>query len=387
MENTEVTDELLEEWETQDSETTIPDNEDINLESIRVIKSNQDYNLDYLISSINKNIDLGPEYQRRSRWTKQQKSRLIESFLMNIPVPPIFLYEKDYYQYEVIDGKQRLEAINAFFKDEFKLSDLEYIKGFEDKKFRDLEDEIKRLLFRRTITATILLVESKSFDKYDLRMILFNRLNTGGVKLNGQELRNAIYDSPFNNLIMELSTNSFFRKLWNIPNPLEGEHQHREEKKLRNNPLYKNMMDCELVLRFFAVREVYEDKVLAGSMKILLDETMKKNKSLNEPALENKRELFISSVEGLIENIGEQAIINPKLANPRKARNLYDSMLVAYSYIDINNLQDRNVVINNINATLNDENEYELIISKGNSIENIKYRVDKAKEILTLNLS
>lgn len=385
MINSEVTEEELKEWEKNDSETS--ENEEneteIDLENLRVIKQNQDYNIDHLITSIDKNIDLGPDYQRRSRWTKGQRSRLIESLLMNIPIPSIFLYEQDYYKYEVIDGKQRLEAIDSFFKNEYKLVKLEYLKNLEGKKFSDLEDVTKRLLYRRTITATILLVESSVFDKYDLRMILFNRLNTGGVKLNGQELRNAVNASSFNNLIMQLSTNSFFRDMWGIP-IISEESPKKEKRKLENNSLYKNMMDCELVLRFFAIKEVYQRRITEGSMKALLDKTMKNNMKLSDEDLNEKRNLFESTVKGVVESLGKEVIVNPILKTPRRARNLYDSMLVAYSEVKEEEIQSKEIVMNNLKKVLREEKEYELIITKGNSIENILYRVDRAKEILTL---
>ncbi|GGX19328.1 DUF262 domain-containing protein [Aquimarina muelleri] len=388
MTDQEITKDDLQEWQAQDLESnTEEQGNSTDLEALRVIKSNQDYNLDYLITSIDKNIDLGPDYQRRSRWSKNKQSMLIESFLMNIPVPPIFLYEKEYYEYEVIDGRQRLEAINSFVKNEFKLKGLQHLKSLIGKKFSDLNDETKRSLFRRTISATILLVESKAFDKYDLRMILFNRLNTGGEKLNGQELRNAIYASRFNDLIMELSSNKHFKFIWDIPIPTDDDDT-ITIKKLKNNTLYKTMTDCELVLRFFAIREVQEGIITEGSMSSLLDKTMKsKQHIIDANELESLKKLFIDSVEGLVNRVGKEAIINPILNTPRKARNLYDSMLVAFSYIDLNNLQPKEVILENLRIVLSNEKEYEEIITRGNSIENIKYRVNKAKEILTTNLN
>ncbi|MBK8853902.1 MAG: DUF262 domain-containing protein [Saprospiraceae bacterium] len=102
-------------WEEEDSELTNPQVTSNREKQLRVIRTNQDYNLDYLNQSIDKTIVLGPHYQRRSRWSTVQKSLLIESFLLNIPIPPIFLFEKDFHSYEVVDGRQRLEAIQDFF--------------------------------------------------------------------------------------------------------------------------------------------------------------------------------------------------------------------------------------------------------------------------------
>lgn len=376
LEEKDIEEKDIEQWEEEDNSAAKELSETKNLRSIRVIRTNQDYNLDNLMRSVKDNINLGPEYQRRSRWTITQQSRLIESFLMNIPVPSIFLYEKDYYEYEVIDGRQRLEALQAFFDNKFKLKNLEFLFDLNGLKFDDFDSEKKRILFRRTVTATILLVESKTFDKYDLRMILFNRLNTGGAKLNGQELRNAIYSGKFNNLISELSENQHFKELWNIPIETDLD-------KLRNNSLYKTMMDCELVLRFFAIKRVFEVK-MDGSMKTILDETMKSHLEDSDEDIESLRKIFEDAVKGLVENIGVDAIVNNKLKYPQRARNLYDSMLVAYSLIDSSTVLDRENVLANIKAALSDDDIYDKVITRGNSIDNIIFRVNKAKEMLTV---
>lgn len=371
----EIEEKEIDNWEEENNSAYEESAPSKDLKSIRVIRTNQDYNLDNLMRSVNDNINLGPDYQRRSRWNITQKSRLIESFLMNIPVPSIFLYENDLYEYEVIDGRQRLETLQAFFNNKFKLKNLEFLHDLEGQRFKDFDRDSIRNLYRRTVTATILLVESETFDKYDLRMVLFNRLNTGGVKLNGQELRNAIYSGGFNSLISELSNNKFFKELWGIPDSLDGD-------KLKNNSLYKTMMDCELVLRFFGIKNVYESKI-EGSMKAILDKTMKQHLSDNENQIDRLRRDFEETAEGLVNNIGVDSIINTKLKYPQKARNLYDSMMVAYSIIEKDKLLGQDDVIKNLNSVLDDAELYNKIITKGNSIENIIFRVDKAIEILT----
>lgn len=372
---TEIEEKDIDSWEEENNSSSEESTVSKDLKSIRVIRTNQDYNLDNLMRSVKDNINLGPEYQRRSRWNITQKSRLIESFLMNIPVPSIFLYENDLYEYEVIDGRQRLEALQSFFDNKFKLKNLEFLHDLEGLKFNDFDRDTIRSLYRRTVTATILLVESETFDKYDLRMVLFNRLNTGGVKLNGQELRNAIYSGSFNSLILELSQNTYFKELWSIPDEVDRD-------KLKNNSLYKTMMDCELVLRFFGIKNVYESNV-DGSMKAILDETMKQYLFSDEKKIDNLKKDFEETVEGLVNNIGVEVIINTKLDHPQRARNLYDSMMVAYSIVEKDKILGKCDILENLKAVLNVPDAYDKIITKGNSIENIIFRVNKAKEILT----
>ncbi|HET6456807.1 MAG TPA: DUF262 domain-containing protein, partial [Armatimonadota bacterium] len=92
-----------------------------------------DFNLSTLVEMVEMGtIDTNPAYQRRLRWTTQRQSRLIESFLMNVPVPPIFLAEVDYGQYSVIDGQQRLRALHGYFHKEYALTGLTVYNELND---------------------------------------------------------------------------------------------------------------------------------------------------------------------------------------------------------------------------------------------------------------
>ena len=107
-------------------------------------------------------INLRPEYQRRARWTNKQKSLLIESFLLNIPVPPVFLFEGDLARYEVMDGQQRLLAIKEFFTNVFKLSSLVVLSPLNGLSYANLPSRTKRTLERASLPAIVLLRESRS---------------------------------------------------------------------------------------------------------------------------------------------------------------------------------------------------------------------------------
>jgi hypothetical protein len=120
--------------ETDDSVPTLSDSNlsDKQIENLyekgrfRVLQERNDFMLPQVLDYVKKNrwINTRPEYQRRLRWDNKKKSQLIESFIMNIPVPPIFLFENELNQYEVMDGQQRLNAITEFYNNEFKLSGL-----------------------------------------------------------------------------------------------------------------------------------------------------------------------------------------------------------------------------------------------------------------------
>eukprot|EP01036_Dinobryon_divergens_P040432 gene40432-53454_t len=169
-------------------------------------------------------INIRPEYQRRLRWTTAQKSKLIESLLLNIPIPSVFFYESEAARYEVMDGQQRLNAVKEFLNNEFRLSSLSVLWPLNGLSYKTCPPRIKRGLDRAVMTAIVLLLESdvesveaRNSTKSDIRRFIFDRLNTGGTALNAQELRNAIYPGEFNDLIIRLTRNSLFTALWGIP--------------------------------------------------------------------------------------------------------------------------------------------------------------------------
>ena len=124
---------------------------------------------------------LNPEYQRRKRWDNGRKSRLIESFIMNVPLPPIFLYEYDYSKFEVMDGLQRLTSIYDFYSGKFSLEGLEYWKELEGKKYKELPQEVQRGIDRRYISSIVLLEETaKTEEEAEELKQWWRKINTTG---------------------------------------------------------------------------------------------------------------------------------------------------------------------------------------------------------------
>jgi hypothetical protein len=154
-------------------------------------------------------MDLRLFYQRRPRWDPVRQSKLIESFIMNVPVPPLFVYESDLAKYEVMDGQQRITAILDFYTNKLELQGLEQWPELNGRIYDTLPPEIKKGIDRRSISYIVLLKEStvSSEDESLLRQEVFERLNTGGISLGAQEVRNALYQGSFNTLLFELVKN------------------------------------------------------------------------------------------------------------------------------------------------------------------------------------
>jgi hypothetical protein len=166
--------------------------------SARILLDRNDFMIPQIRDLIEKDrwVNLRPDYQRRHRWEKGKQSRLIESLLMNVPIPPIFLFETELNRYEVMDGQQRLSSVVEFYNDTLSLEGLTVWKDLEGRTYSELPSHLKRGLDRRRISAIVLLAESAPSaiaGLPDIRKEVFERLNTGGTALNHQELRNCVY--------------------------------------------------------------------------------------------------------------------------------------------------------------------------------------------------
>lgn len=240
---------------------------------------------------------LDPEFQRRHRWNATKKSKLIESFIMNVPVPPIFLYEIEFSVYEVMDGLQRLTAISEFYNSKFKLEGLEEWPELNGLKYSDLPTQVRKGIDRRYLSSMILLKEtakSKS-EEERLKQLVFERINSGGESLEDQETRNALYNGPLNKICIRLSRDPYFCRMWGIPESKDDENDGQVSTELSENKLYRKMQDVELVLRFFAFRHI--DKWERITLKQYLDCFLKAGNLLCEDVLNNYEKLFKDTCE------------------------------------------------------------------------------------------
>lgn len=350
---------------------------------LRVIRESKDYQLDYLRHALNPEksiINTAPGYQRRLRWTNKKRSLLIESFLLNIPVPPIFLFEHDYNEYEVIDGRQRVETISSFLANDFSLSGLEYWPELNKKRFNDLPQVLQKGLLRRSLSAVVLLAETQSADpdSIDVRRVLFDRLNTGGIKLNPQELRNALYPGLLNATLMKLSRGPDFTKTWGIPE-YSPEEEKEPSEELLNNPLFSSLADAELVLRFFALRDAINNKK-TGSLRRILDRYMELNMGISQVTASDLESEFNTLLNRLYVLFDGQPF---RLPNNRPSRPLYDSLMIALSQApEIDIVGRKNKIKDNLRHALEKPDTYEILVGRGNTIDAIHKRVALASSIL-----
>ena len=273
---------------------------------IRIVTEQGRYPLNTIVSMVSSGqYILNPDFQRRHRWSKERKSRLIESFIMNVPIPPVFLYETDYAVYEVMDGLQRITAIYEFYQDKYPLQGLEYWIELEGKYYKDLPLNVKQGIDRRYLSSVILLKETAR----DLEMaalmkkLVFERLNSGGIKLEYQESRNALYLGPFNTLTGTLSRNEHFCKIMGIP--FKTKETPAFLAKLEMNQTYSTMKDVEYVVRFFAMRHI--DKWESETLNRFLDKFCASANQLDNSVLTEYHKLFSETIQFAYELFGVEA--------------------------------------------------------------------------------
>lgn len=301
---------------------------------IRIVTEQARYPLDTICTMLNSGkYQLRPDFQRRRRWDRPKQSRLIESFIMNIPIPPIFLYEYEFSKYEVMDGLQRLTAIKEFYNDKFPLEGLEYWIELNGKKYSELPQEIKSGIDRRYLSSLILLKETaNSKTKADeMKQLVFERINSGGAKLEYQESRNALHSGKFNDLVITLSRNEYFCKIFDIPISDE------ETEELASNTMYKTMADVEMVVRFFAMR--YLDDYEGITLKVFFDKFTDSANKLSQSVLDDYQHVFEQTIKLVYDIYGEQAFCLYKqisgkeqwylTRNPKKT--IYDPVMTVLS--------------------------------------------------------
>lgn len=280
--------------------------------------------------------NLHPDFQRRRRWSQEKKSKLIESFIINVPVPPVFLYEIDYASFEVMDGLQRITTIIDFYDDLYELEGLEEWKELNGKKYSQLPVRIKEGIDRRYLSSIILLKESAKDDiEADrLKKLVFERLNSGGVKLTPQETRNALYDGEFNRMCIKLSGNTTFKKLWNINDNISNNDEDEDYYEIDDNKLFRDMSDVELVLRYFAFRHIEQ---YSSRLDVFLDNFLRNgNNTFSTELLLKYENIFNENIEKADKLFGENAFrqfkeYRKKFKWSEPSRTAYDPMMRALS--------------------------------------------------------
>jgi len=269
-----------------------------------------------------KDINLNPEYQRNYVWDNKRASMLIESIVLNVPIPVIYVSQEADDSWTVIDGLQRLNSLKRFFDRDFKLTGLEILNDLNKSDAKNLNTKALRILKNGLLRIIVISHDSNEEIKYDV----FMRLNRGSVKLTEQELRNCLYRGKFNEMLKRLAENKHFLSLLNLKAP------------------HPRMNDSELILRFFAISGSwsYENKDILdykGRMKVFLNEFMLENQNPSKKEIEDFEKDFETTVEKVYLVFGDKAFRRTNLQGEYETslnRSIMDVLMLSFRYFPLN---------------------------------------------------
>ena len=324
------------------------------------------YGADYTVDGLVKRMKEGsikiPSFQRAFVWNIKQASRFIESLLLGLPVPGIFLSkDQDSQKLIVIDGQQRLKTLHYFYNGIFGEGEsskeaipftLENVQqDFKDKTYTSLSEENKRKLDDSIIHATIVKQDVPTEDDSSIYFI-FERLNTGGLDLQPQEIRACIYHGEFNDLLRRLNSNKDWRYLYGTKNI--------------------RMRDEEIILRFFAF--YFEWEKYSKPVKGFLNKFMRRNRNLRKHSEAELEKLFSETVAAIRKSIGKTAF-KPK---GRFLAAMADCLMVGVAKrLEKNKPLSPKKTKSNYHRLLGDVDFIEAITTNTSDENNVKYRMGK----------
>lgn len=316
-------------------------------------------------------IDIKPAYQRKERWSTEKQSALIESFLVNIPIPPVYLSEEDYGRYSVIDGKQRITAIHKFLTGKLALKGIVELPELNGRTFDQIPSALKQTLtVRPYLRVVTLLKQSDPELKYEV----FTRLNSGGERLEAQEVRNVAFRGRLNDLIYELAEAPFLRQQLKITSA--------------KSAAYADMTDAEYVLRYFTLRENWEG--FSGSLSRSMDEFMIRNIHGDESLLGELRDSYTESLDACRRIWGKNAYrrpTGPDVWRDQTLAGMYDAQMVAVSTLTdeqrIRAIRNPEAIVTETQRAFLADPQFEKSVRVAtNTPSSVAYRVRKVQGIL-----
>jgi uncharacterized protein with ParB-like and HNH nuclease domain len=315
-----------------------------------------DYPVEVIVKKIQENdIILRPEYQRNFVWDRKKSISLIESILLNIPLPPIYLTEEDDSSFSVIDGLQRLHTFLDYYEDKFSLNGLkgEGLIELNKQTYSGLVKNFpkaKRILNKGIIRIIVINKDSHPDIKYDI----FEKLNSGSTKLNDQEVRNCIYHGSLNSLIMGSydKDNQTYKK-----NGLR--HNNILQKAMNLEEAHSRYLDAEVVLRILAIIKYGNDidTKYKSSMKLLINLYMNENKNLNDALLQDVKNLFDDTITKIYQVFVDKSFKRFHKDDIEKSlnRSIMDCLVFSFSNYSLESLiANKEAIVNKMDDMLND---------------------------------
>ena len=315
-------------------------------------------------------IELSPSYQRASVWNKKQKSELIESILMGIPLPIMYFFQDNQGIKQVVDGKQRLTTLFDFLDNQFTLSELTVMPGLKGKKFDDLDGLYQGKIEDYKLSINVIKPPTPDRIKFDI----FDRVNRGGTRLNNQEMRNAIYQGEATKLLDRLKDDENFKKA--------------TDDSIRS----KVMKDRYMILRFIAFF-LWKDKLLItksgeiieyrSDIDSFLGKTMEFLNFTSSETIDNIEHLFKKAMSNSYKILGSNGFRVSTYYNEYYKRPVNMALFEVLSYLMTKvNSVDNKRLLDKINSLINDNEFYESITTPVDSTVKVNKRFDYIDKLI-----
>lgn len=314
-----------------------------NIKDYKFTTMGGDFQIRQLVQQISEGDIEIPNIQRKYVWSNNTASRFIESALLDLPLPSIFLCRQTNGKFLIIDGLQRLTTLKYFLNMEntngkiFRISNSKDIyEDWRGKTFNELNVDDQRRLKNKTIHAII--VEQLHPENYDGLFLIFERINSGGVQLNQQEIRNAIFQNNYSRMLSNINEDDLWREVFGDSSP------------------HKRMKDIEMILRYLALKDYKLKSPDAGSLSFveLLNKHMAENTNVSFDKMESLKKDFFNVLYFIANTFGKD-VFRTNLSDNNKITKkffttIFDAIMVA-TYYALNN---------NPNVTSSKEKLFEL---------------------------
>lgn len=311
-----------------------------------------------------KELQLNPDYQRELVWKTKQKSELIESILMKIPIPVFYFFRTDEGKIQVVDGQQRINAVISFMNNDFSLSPLSIIKDIDGKKFRDLSPSRQRAI--EDYSVDVYLIQPPTPE--EVMLDIFDRVNRGGTKLNKQEMRNAIYQGKSTKLLKLLSETPSFKKI--VGNFIDTQ----------------KMKDRYMILRFLGFYLYFSNQLdgveYKGKLDEFLAEVMKKINRMSENEIQGLSTLLIDTMNFISKHYDSSIFRFYSNSESKRPINMLLFESLTYLFVECKK-RNINLSQHKINQ-LKEEFERSGKFSRGiDGVSNVNYRFKEALKQIT----
>jgi len=312
-------------------------------------------------------INLKTSFQRLGNlWSLSQQSRLIESMILKIPIPTFYFDISDYDNWQIVDGLQRMYTVNNYIREStFALKGLEFLPEFNGKKFHELPREIQRRIEETEVTVNFI----EPGTPEEVKFVIFDRINTGGLRLKSQELRFALNQGIATDLINELSSERNFLRATNDSIPT------------------KRMEDREFVNRFVAFYLFFAN--YDGNLNAFMNKSMREIAHLDNDSIQKIVQDFNKSMQLSYDIFGNSAFRNPTADKGKINKAIFDTVSVNLAWKDIRDVDfSRGKTFEEFRSGFQflfkyDAKFVDSVTKHTNSKHKVEYRFDRINQLVT----